>query len=130
MVLLEAAQAIASTARPGGGAVPQLVVLRPVGVLDAQNLARLDEDVAEAGAAPVVIDLGQCTLSVPGILALLEPRRWGREASEVCLVSRRLTSRRLLAKTNVTLAVFGDVRDATQARVLGAAGYGAGWGAG
>lgn len=102
-----------------------VTVVRPGGVLDRRTLAGLDDAVAAAGAA-VVIDLSDCALT--GRRALSElGGRWRNGLAEVCLVCRRLSGRRLLARAEVRVPVFATVEDAVQARVLHDAGYGAGW---
>lgn len=104
-----------------------LVVVAPVGVLDRVALSRLDEVLHRNGGAAVVIDLTDCTLGTRSTLLDLAPARWGRGRGDVCVVCRRLTGRRLLARAAVPMAMFTSVRDAAQARVLFDAGYGDGW---
>lgn len=122
-----AATGVART-RPGASpATVELAVVAPTGVLDEGVLDELDELIATTPTTPVVIDLTDCVLASPATVAALDTRRWARQDGDVCIVCRRLTGRRLLFHAGVALPVFGSVQDASQALVLGDAGFGRGW---
>lgn len=104
-----------------------LTVVAPVGVLDRGALTQLDEVVAQTAGSTVVIDLTDCVLASTVTAAALDVRRWTRPAGDVCIVCRRRSGRRLLARVGVALPVFGSLQDARQALVLREAGYGRGW---
>lgn len=105
----------------------ELAVVTPAGVLDERALGALDEVVTLTPTTAVVVDLTDCVLTSPATAASLDVRRWGRQPGDVCIVCRRLTARRLLFHLGVALPVFSSVQDASQALVLGEAGYGRGW---
>lgn len=85
--------------------------------------------------------LDQCRALTPGyrasssasIASVMAFRRLSApgddDGVELCFVSRRLTCRRLLARSGLTsrFAVFQQLEDALQARTLANAGYGNGW---
>lgn len=103
-----------------------VLILRPQGGLDRSVVANLERSVA-AATGPVVVDLDECVLVDP--TAVRHVASAGPRDREVCIVSRRLSCRRLLARVGVTerLAVFQCLADALQARVLAGSGYGSGW---
>lgn len=100
-----------------------VLVIRPLGGLDRAAIARTRRAVAES-ELPVIVDLDECVLVDPGPLTNIEAGD-----RETCIVSSRLTCRRLLARTGITahFAVFQRREDAMQARLLAAEGYGSGW---
>lgn len=118
-------------ARPEGihrEVVDDVLVLSPQGGLDAAVVDELSSAV-RAATSPVLIDLNDCIVVDPHLLRSSRLRRELRAARDVCIACRRLTARRLLARTSVLehVAVFQSVQDALQARVLQRDGYGSGW---
>ncbi len=105
-----------------------VLVLRPTGRLDRSTAERLRRDAASA-TGPVVVDLDDCVLVDPTAIDAIDVDGDGDGDLEVCIVCRRLSCRRLLARVGVTdrFAVFQRLEDALQARVLANAGYGPGW---
>jgi len=103
-----------------------VAVLSPSGVLDREVLEQLEVELGSR-TTPVIVDLSDCTLGATDVLSELGVGRWRRASGDVCLVCRRLTGRRLLARAGVRMVVFTSVGDAVQAWVLSAAGYGSGW---
>lgn len=101
-----------------------VLVIRPLGGLDRVAIARTRQAVAESATA-VIVDLDDCVLLDPGPLTNVE----ATGERETCIVSSRLSCRRLLARTGITahFAVFQRREDAMQARILAAEGYGPGW---
>ena len=109
--------------------VKQVLVLRPTGRLDRHGVQRLREHV-RAADEPIVIHLDDCVVVAPSAFDhLASPDHDDRSRVEVCIVCRRLTCRRLLARVGVLdrFPVFQQLEDALQALVLARAGYGDGW---
>lgn len=113
------------------GALPwqehgDVVVLQPAGQLDRAGVEAVREvalDVADRG---VIIDLTDCVVTDPKALADIAHED---RPVDLCFVSRRPTSRLLLARAGVTsrFAVFRQLEDALQARTFAEAGFGRGW---
>jgi hypothetical protein len=109
-----------------------VIIVIPVGALRDPLPAGLVEQLeALMVGRPVIVDLSEITLvSAAPVMGLAG---WVLGASpqpdQCCLVCPRATARALLRRWHVTrsLAVFGSVADALQARRFGDEGYGAGW---
>jgi hypothetical protein len=97
---------------------------------DPLPAALVDQLESLAGEGPVIVDLSDITLITPRPIEGLVGWLLGSgDPDRCCLVCSRDTARALLSRWRVTrtLAVFGSVGDALQARRLGEAGYGSGW---
>ena len=107
--------------------VEGVLVLSPQGGLDAASAGALDRLLSEA-TVPVVVDLNDCIVVDPHLLRG-EQQRLFDGARELCVTCRRLSARRLLARTAALddVVVFQSVQDALQARAMQRAGYGSGW---
>ena len=107
--------------------VSGVLVLRPIGRLGRDSIDRLRR-LVRAADAPVVIQLDDCVLVAPSAFDRLQTEVEDH-AIELCIVCRRLTCRRLLARVGITerFSFFQQLEDALQARVMAAAGYGDGW---
>jgi hypothetical protein len=103
-----------------------VLVVRPLGQLDARTIERLAQIVARSITA-VILDLAECVLSDPEALKNLDDA--APDDTELCIVSGRLSCRLLLARSGVAgrFPVFQREEDALQARLLAADGYGRGW---
>lgn len=102
-------------------------VIRPTGLVERQDIGHIQRTVLSS-PLPVIIDLDDCILVGTSPFTSFEP---AHAPGEVCVVSRRLTSRRLLARRGVRsrVAVFERLQDALQAKVSACAGDGRGWSA-
>jgi hypothetical protein len=103
-----------------------VLVVAPMGQLDRAGVERLRREVLEAGG-PVAVDLDECILVDPGAVTNLD--LGDTDHPDLCFVSRRVTCRLLLARFGMSarFAVFNQLEDALQAKVLADAGYGPGW---
>lgn len=108
--------------------IGEVLVIRPLGSLDRDAVARLRRTASEADG-PVIIDLDDCVLVAPVALVELDEQDDDAEPTELCFVSRRTTCRLLLLRSGLLdrFDVFRQLEDALQARVLALAGYGRGW---
>lgn len=104
-----------------------VVVLQPVGQLDRAGVETVREAALDLMDRGVVIDLTDCVVTDPKALADIADE--DRGPVDLCFVSRRPTSRLLLARAGVTsrFAVFRQLEDALQARSFAEAGFGRGW---
>lgn len=105
-----------------------VLVLRPQGGLDRSVVETLEQMIVSADSA-VLVDLNDCIIVDPHVLDVADrQRRFGSE-HEICLTCRRLSARRLLARTRALADVpmFRSVQDALQARLMQRQGYGSGW---
>lgn len=105
-----------------------VVVLQPLGALDARLVERLRRAALET-SRPVIVDLDECVLIDATAVErmAIDPQLAGR--ADLCFVCRDGACRGLLGTTGVDgrFAVFTRVEDALQARVFARDGYGAGW---
>jgi hypothetical protein len=103
-----------------------VLVVRPLGQLDARMIEKLAQVVARSITA-VIVDLAECVLSDPEALKSLDEA--APDDTELCIVSGRLSCRVLLARSGAAgrFPVFQREEDALQARMLAADGYGRGW---
>lgn len=103
------------------------------GGLDDSLAAMIAPDIrsAVAESEAVVLDLEQVTLldrsALDAVCAALDHQ----DGTSRCIVAPRLSGRLVLDRWNVpdTIAVFGSVPDALQARTFVESGYGDGWSA-
>lgn len=93
-----------------------VLVLGPDGVLDDDGIVELDQ-ILRTSDDVAIIDLGDCVLGSSDVLDRIDPTRWNRTRRQVCVVCRRFSGRRLLARTGVTtrIGVFPTVGEAVRA---------------
>jgi hypothetical protein len=108
--------------------VDGVLVLRPQGALDAECVETVIDLMAES-EMPAIVDLDDCIVVDPAVADRIGARRTRDGLHAVCAVCRRLSARRLLARSGALrdLAVFRSVEDALAARVLARHGFGDGW---
>jgi hypothetical protein len=107
-----------------------VLVVTAQGVFDDAALHQLDEVLgATPRRRPAAIDLTECALAEPSVLQQLDPRRWARSSTDVCVVCHRLTGRRLMMRTGMAhrFSLFASVEDALRSHRSSSGGSGAGW---
>lgn len=109
--------------------VDGVLIAAPQGALNAADVEEIDGLLAAQPEVAILVDLSDCVLDDIAVVLLAAPAMWSAASEQLCVVCSRMTGRLLLARVGLTerVALFGRREDALQARVLHAAGYGAGW---
>lgn len=91
-----AAEPLSSVPRVAARLVDDVLVLTPCSAIDRSLLGALDRLLA-GDPVPAVLDLSDSVIVDREVVAALDPARWGRDVTTMCVVCRRFSGRQLLA---------------------------------